>query len=290
MLSYVSKLWSSHKTPRLKRASRAAGLSFRPRLEGFEDRVVPAAPVSLAPALAAPAAVNPASLLPIHINSINFNTATGAITAVGTIGNQAFSTPLTFATSPNPAGSTPILNLHLGPINLDLLGLKVQTSEICLNITAQPGPGNLLGNLLGGIANSLNSGLPLGTVLGGLTSADLGTVTGGLTSVLNQGLGSLFSPAAVNGGSVTQAAGSTSILHLSLGPVDLNLLGLNVTLDNCHNGPVTVDITAQSGPGNLLGNLLTSVSHLLDGPANGNALTNALNRVAGAIGNILNGL
>jgi len=88
---------------------------------------------------------------------------------------------------------------------------------------------------------------------------------------------------------VTQSAGSTSILHLSLGPVHVSLLGLNVDLDNCHNGPVTVDISAQSGPGQLLGNLLTSVTHLLDG-GNQNALFGALNRVAGAIGNILNRL
>jgi hypothetical protein len=47
-----------------------------------------------------------------------------------------------------------------------------------------------------------------------------------------------------------------AILHLELGPLDLTLLGLNVHLDNCHNGPVTVDITAVTGQGNLLGNLL----------------------------------
>src|SRR5204862_2647934 len=123
-------------------------------------------------------------------------------------------------------------------------------------------------------------GTPLGTVLGGLSSADLTTLTNGLTSLLNGALGQVTSPAAVSGA-------STNILHLSLGPVDLNLLGLDVHLDNCANGPVTVDITAQSGPGKLLGNLLTSVAHLLDGPANGGAIANALNRVANAINNLL---
>ena len=40
------------------------------------------------------------------------------------------------------------------------------------------------------------------------------------------------------------------LLHLSLGAVNLNLLGLVVNLNNCATpaGPVTVDITAQSGP------------------------------------------
>ena len=53
-----------------------------------------------------------------------------------------------------------------------------------------------------------------------------------------------------------------AILNLELGPIDLTLLGLNVHLDNCANGPITVDITAVTGQGNLLGNLLCE---LLDG-------------------------
>src|SRR5215213_6348796 len=60
------------------------------------------------------------------------------------------------------------------------------------------------------------------------------------------------------------ASGSCTILHLELGPLDLNLLGLMVHLDR-----VVLDITAQSGSGNLLGNLLCAVAHLLDdGPFN----------------------
>lgn len=58
----------------------------------------------------------------------------------------------------------------------------------------------------------------------------------------------------------TSAAATCSILHLVLGPLDLNLLGLKV-----HLNRVVLDITAQSGPGNLLGNLLCAVAHLLDG-------------------------
>ncbi len=55
------------------------------------------------------------------------------------------------------------------------------------------------------------------------------------------------------------AAASCPVLHLTLGPLNLNLLGLTV-----HLNQVVLDITAVSGPGNLLGNLLCSVSHLLD--------------------------
>jgi hypothetical protein len=51
-----------------------------------------------------------------------------------------------------------------------------------------------------------------------------------------------------------------------VGPLNLNLLGLEVNLDNCAGGPVTVDISAVPGSGNLLGNLLNSIIHLADNP------------------------
>jgi len=263
---------------------------FGPRLEGYEDRVVPAAPATLGPALTAPAVTSPASLLPINITSTTLDPVTGAVSAVGTIGSQAFNLvgQLTLAQQ----GTTPILDLHLNAIHLNLLGLTVDTSNICLSITASSGPGQLLGNLLTGVANLLNGGGLLPTLQNALGGLNLSQVGNELTQILNQGLGQLFSPTSVNPGgtSVTQGPGSTSILHLSLGPVNLSLLGLNVDLDNCANGPVTVDIGAQTGPGNLLGNLLGGLSHLLDSSANGNALANALNRIANQIDQILAGL
>jgi hypothetical protein len=66
-------------------------------------------------------------------------------------------------------------------------------------------------------------------------------------------------PVAVGQGGQVSSAAACPILHLVLGPVDLNLLGLKVHLDQ-----VVLDITAQSGPGNLLGNLLCSVANLLN--------------------------
>ena len=56
-----------------------------------------------------------------------------------------------------PQATCDILNLTLGPIHLDLLGLVVDLNQVVLNITAESGPGQLLGNLLCGIANLLNS-------------------------------------------------------------------------------------------------------------------------------------
>jgi hypothetical protein len=61
------------------------------------------------------------------------------------------------------------------------------------------------------------------------------------------------------------------ILHLELGPLDLNLLGVVVHLDR-----IVLDIDAQPGPGNLLGNLLCAVAGLLDNP---NGLAQILNQI-----------
>jgi hypothetical protein len=52
--------------------------------------------------------------------------------------------------------SCPVLNLILGPLHLNLLGLHVDLNQVVLNITAVPGAGQLLGNLLCGISNLLN--------------------------------------------------------------------------------------------------------------------------------------
>jgi hypothetical protein len=95
-------------------------------------------------------------------------------------------------------------------------------------------------------------------------------------------------------GIVTDAAGNTTtivqtvsapvnlvtttcqILHLDVGPISLNLLGLQVNLSE-----IVLDITAQAAPGNLLGNLLCDVANLLNNPG---GLANLLNRILGILG------
>jgi hypothetical protein len=57
-----------------------------------------------------------------------------------------------------------ILNLVLGPIHLDLLGLVVDTNQIIMGINAVPGAGNLLGNLLCAVAGLLDGGGALSRV------------------------------------------------------------------------------------------------------------------------------
>jgi len=217
----------------------------------------------------------PFNVVPIHINSVTVSN--GQLVANGTVGSHPFTAPITTTAMPNAADPTcPILDLSLAPIHLDLLGLNVDTSAICLDVTAHQG-GGLLGDLLCGIANLLNGGTPLSAILGNLNATQLSTLNTGLTQLLNQ---VVFTPL---GSSSAFAGAACPVLHLSLGPVDLNLLGLEVALDNCNNGPVTLDITAVPGAGNLLGNLLCALTNLLNGGANIAAILALLHQIANVI-------
>jgi hypothetical protein len=68
---------------------------------------------------------------------------------------------------PTPNACT-ILNLVLGPIDLNLLGLRVRTNEIRVLIEGVRGPGNLLGNLLCGITGLLDPNALASSPLGQL--------------------------------------------------------------------------------------------------------------------------
>jgi hypothetical protein len=83
----------------------------------------------------------------------------GALTATGTVtgttfGTQQFTAPL------QVTGTCQILDLTLGPLHLDLLGLVVDLNQVHLTITAEQGPGNLLGNLLCAVAGLLDPNGP----------------------------------------------------------------------------------------------------------------------------------
>lgn len=110
----------------------------------------------------------------------NFVVQNGQLTAVGTLAGTltntvtgAVTTILTTFSAPvsNVQATCQILSLTIGPIHLDLLGLVIDTNQIVLNITAQQGPGNLLGNLLCAITNALNSPSSLATLLNHLLAA-----------------------------------------------------------------------------------------------------------------------
>jgi hypothetical protein len=100
---------------------------------------------------------------------------------------------------------------------------------------------------------------------------------GTLTATLTDGAGNIIRTIITQiVRNITESQGSCEILFLELGPLELNLLGLQVFLDQ-----ITLEIVAQPGPGNLLGNLLCAIAGLLDSP--GQRLANLLNQLLGAL-------
>jgi hypothetical protein len=80
---------------------------------------------------------------------------------------------------------------------------------------------------------------------------------------------------------VTVAAATCQVLNLVLGPLHLDLLGLVVDLNQVH-----LVITAVQAPGNLLGNLLCAITHLLDGTPTAGGLAALLNAILALLGQL----
>lgn len=129
-----------------------------------------------------------------------------------------------------------------------------------------------LGNVLSAVftvqsfANQGNQLVAQGVLNGTITSA-----TGTVTQVTNQ---SATLP-------VSGVTASCPILSLTLGPLNLNILGLQITLNQ-----VVLNIVAIPGSGNLLGNLLCAVANLL----NGTNLTGLLDTLVADLNAILSKL
>jgi hypothetical protein len=172
--------------------------------------------------------------------------AAAATSAVLTAGALVAAAPANAAPAPAPAAASATRSLTQSVTGTTSSGSTFTGTLSNINVVNQNGVATIVGQLTGTLTSA--------------TGTNLGTVTALPVSL------------PVLGGS-----GTCQILHLDLGPLDLNLLGLAV-----HLNEVVLDITAQSGPGNLLGNLLCGVAHLLD--SNGTAgLTNLLNRLLGSL-------
>jgi hypothetical protein len=140
------------------------------------------------------------------------------------------------------------------------------------SLTGIPVTGTLpLNGTFNGTANITSFALQNGQLVAN------GTLTGTLLNSAGALIGNVTNVPITLPVNLPTAGGACQILNLTLGPLDLNLLGLVVHLDTVH-----LNITAVPGPGNLLGNLLCAVAHLLDGNASANAaqqLVNNLNRI-----------
>jgi hypothetical protein len=116
---------------------------------------------------------------------------------------------------------------------------------------------------------------PVGDLADGALLGTFENVPGDLAS----GSAAIASIAAAQ---LAQQGGQCQILFLDLGPIFLDVLGLQVSLSQ-----IELDITAVQGPGNLLGNLLCAVVRLLDPPSPVDNLLNQLTRLLNRINNLI---
>ena len=129
----------------------------------------------------------------LSMTGIVNGTATKATGEVVNVVNQTVTTAMSLShpgqaaslVQPAQATSCGILNLVLGPLHLDLLGLVVDLNQVILNITGATGAGNLLGNLLCALTGLLD----LPGALAAITNI-LGSINGilsGLTGAASVG-------------------------------------------------------------------------------------------------------
>jgi hypothetical protein len=180
-----------------------------------------------------------------------------------------------------PSSSTSTGNqlttLTLNPLNVNLLGVNVQTSQIQINISAQSGNGDLLGNVLNDTSNLLN--LPaVSGVLNNVLANVVTLLNSGSLSVagVNTSSGSLSTPSSTS-------ATTTPVLTLHVAPVTLNLLGATVT-----TSPIDLTITATSGQGLVLGNVVTDLANLFNPPLPKKLSLDYINSKLGDLLNTLN--
>jgi len=257
---------------------------FRPNLDILEDRTV----LSTTSLVNLPLDVGPVTAVTNTVNGQQVQQLQAAVNLAG----QQVGTLVMDATT-TQAQDCPILNLHVDPISLNLLGLHVDTSAICLDVTAHQGSG-LLGDLLCGLTNANNILGGVGGILDQLddVTANLNTFLGQLEGLLDGVLGQSMTVTNVLGTQVGSSSVTTQqadqnfcdILNLSLGPINLQLLGATVALDNCDNGAVTVDVTADPN-GGLLGGLLCGVADGLNG-ININRLIGRLDNLIDRVGDL----
>jgi hypothetical protein len=156
-------------------------------------------------------------------------------------------------------GRCHVLTLTLDDLQLNLLGLNVDLSEVNLRIFAvRRGEGSgILGRLFCALSRST---IRLGR---GASAAQTQKAVRALNTRLEDRPMRAFRATAhlsADEGASAAQAGTCQVLRLVLGPLDLNLLGLVVQLyGENRRSPVILTITATRG-GGVLGDLFCSVS------------------------------
>ncbi len=185
-------------------------------------------------------------------------TLTGKL-ASGT-GVSRDSAPVKFAvTAKASGGRCDVLTLHLAPLDLELLGVQVQTSTINLDIYALHG--QVLGNLFCALSRAKVTFPKASNIARALNSRLHGRPLPVFSAAQSVRSRAAVVPSSVWQNNASAAApASCQVLKLVLGPLNLNLLGLVVDLyGQTHASPVIVTINAIPSEG-LLGQLLCGLA------------------------------
>jgi hypothetical protein len=179
--------------------------------------------------------------------------------------SQAAKKRVTFAVAAQ-AGRCHVLTLKLDDLQLDLLGLRVDLSQVNLRIFAlRRGEGSgVLGRLFCALSRSTLRLRGASAASADREQAVAQKLVRSLNTRLKDHPMRAFRAtahlAADDGASTAQAAPSCRVLNLILGPLDLNLLGLVVELYGPNrNAPITLTITSFPGQG-VLGDLFCDLS------------------------------
>jgi hypothetical protein len=202
------------------------------------------------------------------LNASNLTLASGAVDALPPALQTLLRPTLT---APAAGASAPVLDLMIAspdgqspPVDVELLGLSITTSNIDAHLRAVTGDGQILGNLMYNLANMADPGSASG-LLNLLTLIGAGNLSDG---------GNVVDKAVIPGNSPPQ-----ELLTLTVKPLHIDLLGLELRTD-----PIIVTLSAQAGDGKLLGNLLEGITTLI----NVNGVSSVVNNVLSTTVELLN--
>jgi hypothetical protein len=196
------------------------------------------------------------SRLSLTAKITSFRATASSVVANGTLAGKLSSgtsvsrqsAPVKFAVASASRGARcNVITLRLAPLNLELLGVQVTTSNISLDVYALHG--RVLGNLFCALARAK------------VTFPRAARAARALNSQLHGRPLRVFAASQSLPASTTQAQPQTcQVLKLVLGPLHLDLLGLVVDLyGKTHANPVVVTINAVPSQG-LLGQLLCGLA------------------------------
>ena len=186
--------------------------------------------VAAAPAPTQVRAAKPARLA-VGVEVLRFTTAGRAVHASGLVtakltdnSGHVQTVKSTVALTASAGGGCKVLHLLLQQLNLNLLGLNAHLAKVVLDIT---------GNAKGGVLGSLFCKLTKAKIASAARAADARVLTAAVRR--HKGHVLRFSAFINPRASTSQAANATCpVLDLIVGPLNLQLLGLVVNLNQVH--------------------------------------------------------